>query len=287
MSKDHRFYTLIITPATSSHFYKIILHHRQLYAISIGSLVGLALLTFTTIWVFKQAGLLINYHRIQSENQLLKQKQSIVLQKLQLRLASVEAESNQVRQIAAEMGLSLDEDLKTERKNSETGVGGPSTLDSFASELDRIASKLTLLRKNLGAEKVRLATTPKGWPASGRVNSRYGTRRDPFGRGYEFHSGVDIDTGYGRPVRATADGVVIYAGYQGGYGKLVVADHGRGIRTFYGHLSHITVSVSTRVQRGDQVGRVGSTGRATGAHVHYEIRVKDRPINPRKFSSAE
>lgn len=286
MNRDHRFYTLIITPTTSSRFYKIILHHRHLYAATIAGVVGLAVLTLTSIWVFKQAGLLINYHRIQSENQLLKQRQSIVLQQLESRLASIKAESDQIRYMATKMGLNLDHEAKPAPDEAAAAVGGPSELDSFASELDRVASNLRLLRENLDSEKSRLATTPTGWPAPGRVNSGYGVRRDPFGEGYEFHSGVDIRASYGHPVRATADGVVIYASYRGGYGQLVVLDHGRGLRTFYGHLSRVHVSIGDHVRRGDQVGRVGSTGRATAAHVHYEIRMKDRPVNPRTFGSS-
>lgn len=286
MHRDNRFYTLIIAPATGSRFYKIIFHHRQLYAITIGGLVGLSLLALMSIWVFRQASLLINYHRIQSENQMLKQKHSIVLEELQSRLASIEAESDQLRQMAEEMGLNLDEELETETGEPTTGVGGPSELDSFATELDRVASSVKLLRENLGAEKTRLATTPAGWPIHGRLNSGYGLRPDPFGEGYEFHLGVDIGASYGRPVRATADGVVIYAGSRGGYGELVVLDHGRGIRTFYGHLSHIDVSVGDHVHRGDEIGRVGRTGHATAAHVHYEVRIEDRPVNPRKFVSS-
>jgi murein DD-endopeptidase MepM/ murein hydrolase activator NlpD len=286
VKRDHRFYTLIITPTTSSRFYKIILHHRHLYAITIGSLMGLSLFMLTSVWVLRQAGLLINYHQIQSENQLLKQKQSIELQQLQSRLASIEAESDQLRQKAEGMGLNLDQRQPMGAEKTPSGVGGPVELDSFSSELDRVSSSLRRLRHNLDAEETRLATTPTGLPTVGRLNSGFGVRHDPFGEGYEFHSGVDIGANYGYPVRATADGVVIYAGYRGGYGQLVVLDHGHGVRTFYGHLSHIDVSVGKRVHRHDQIGRVGSTGRATAAHVHYEIRIQDRPINPRKYTSS-
>jgi murein DD-endopeptidase MepM/ murein hydrolase activator NlpD len=286
MQKDNRFYTLIIAPATSSRIYKIMLHHRHLYAITIAGLVGFALLTLMSIWVFKQAGLLVHYHRIKHENQLLKQKQLAVLQKLESRLASVEAESDHVRQMAEKIGLDLDVELKSDEASSSGGLGGPSPLDSLANKLDRVHFNLKLLRDNLDAEKTRLARTPMGWPIPGRTNSGYGVRRDPFDGGYEFHAGVDIGASHGRPVRATADGVVAYTGYYGGYGQLVILDHGQGIQTYYGHLSRIDVSVGERLQRNDQLGRVGSTGRATGAHVHYEIRVNDRPVNPKRFRVA-
>jgi murein DD-endopeptidase MepM/ murein hydrolase activator NlpD len=286
MYKDKQFYTLIITPATSSRFYKIMLQHRHLRAISTVCLVGFALLALTSFWVFKQAGLLVNYHQIHSENLALRNAQSIALQKLQSRLASVEAESQQVRQMAQEIAMDRNEELKPDNNASTTtGIGGPNELGSFASELNHVSSNLQRLRDGLGAEKTRLAITPRGLPTLGPINSVYGTRRDPFGGGYEFHSGVDIGAPSGHPVHATADGTVAYAGYRGGYGNLIVLDHGRGIQTFYGHLSHIGVSVGDRVHRHDQVGRVGSSGRAKGSHVHYEVRVNNQPVNPRRSAS--
>jgi murein DD-endopeptidase MepM/ murein hydrolase activator NlpD len=285
MREGNQFYTLIITPTTSSRFYKVILHHRHLYAIILGGMAGLSLLAFTSIWVFKQAALLLNYHRVQSENKILKQKQSIMLEQLQIRLASVEAESKQLLQTAQEMGLNVHSDIKTSTMSLSEGVGGPNQLDVLSNELERVFFNVKALRENLGEEKLRLAATPTGWPILGRLNSSFGTRRDPFGAGYQFHSGIDIGANYGLPVQATAAGMVSFAGYQGGYGQVVVVDHGRDVRTYYGHLSRIDVPVGGRVQRGGQIGRVGSSGRSTAPHVHYEIRVKDRPVNPITFGA--
>jgi murein DD-endopeptidase MepM/ murein hydrolase activator NlpD len=95
---------------------------------------------------------------------------------------------------------------------------------------------------------------------------------------------VDVEARYGEPVRATADGRVVFAAHRGGYGRLVILDHGNGITTFYGHLSRITVRVGQLVKRGHILGRAGSTGRSTGPHVHYEVRVNDRPVNPLRFA---
>lgn len=286
MSGDHHFYTLIITSAAGTRFYRIILPHRHLQAATITGVVGVTLLTLTTIWAVKQADWLSHYYRIQHENQQLKQQQSIALRRLESWLASITAESERICQMAAEMGLSMKPEAITTSTVALSGIGGPSQFDSLARELNQVAANLRGLREILEAEKSRRATTPAGWPVPGPVNSGYGIRRDPFGEGYEFHSGVDIRASYGHPVRATADGVVTYAGYRSGYGRLVVLDHGRGLQTFYGHLSQITVSVGDRVRRGNQLGRVGSTGRATAAHVHYEVRMKDRPIHPQKFGAA-
>ncbi|RMG52016.1 MAG: M23 family peptidase [Acidobacteria bacterium] len=271
MDDDKRCYTLIVASAADSRFRKLIIRRWHLYLSIVAG----------TVYVFLQAGFFIDYYRVRVENRNLKQEHAAVLQTLQSRLASIEAESARLRQLAGEMGLNLDVAMDSEAEKREAGMGGPSELDSFANELDRVAAHLKLLRENLWAERAR--TTPNGWPARGHVTSGYGLRRNPFGPGYEFHAGVDIASLPGRPVRATADGVVIYAGYRGGYGKLVVVDHGRGWRTFYGHLSRIHVKVGQAVRRGQTLGRVGRTGRSTGAHVHYEVRIHDRPIDPAKF----
>ncbi len=268
MGGDKRCYTLIIAPATNSQFYKLVFRRWHMYLMFLGAL----------LYVTFQVTLTLGYYRVQMENRTLRQQHAAVLEELQTRLTSIEAESDRLRRLAGEMGLNLDVALESAPGESVDGIGGPSELGSFASELDRVASNLKLLRENLHAEKER--TTPIGWPAHGHVSSGYGLRRNPFGQGYEFHAGVDIASGYGRTVTATADGVVIYVGYRGGYGKLIVIDHGRGLRTFYGHLSRVYVKVGDSVRRGGRLGRVGRTGRSTGAHVHYEIRIKDKPVNP-------
>ncbi len=118
------------------------------------------------------------------------------------------------------------------------------------------------------------------WPARGPLTSGFGLRRHPLFGIVRAHHGVDIAAPWGAPVQAAAPGTVVYAGWFGGYGKLVVVDHGGGLATLYGHLSSIAVSAGQRVRRGDVVGRVGSTGYSTGPHLHFEIRVNGRPVDP-------
>lgn len=119
-------------------------------------------------------------------------------------------------------------------------------------------------------------TTPSIWPAAGYVSSPYGLRFD----GTEFHQGIDIAADMGTPIVATADGVVTAAGWNGGYGNMVDVDHGGGIVTRYGHASAVAVTVGQQVRRGEVIAYVGSTGRSTGPHVHYEVRVNGAPVNP-------
>lgn len=281
MQKKSRFYTLIIAPATSSRFYKIILRHQQVYAIAIGSLAALLLVVGMTIWVIQQAGKLKNYSRIEGEHQALKQAYFSTLKELQSRVASLEAESHQLQKMAQELGVEVSQQLEAVNQPMPLGAGGPVDLNSVAGKLDRMESHLTSLHRDLTVERSRRLTTPTGWPAHGRLTSGFGMRRSPFGSDYEFHSGQDISTGYGAPVRATAAGTVTHAGYRADYGLLVVLDHGRDVTTFYGHLSAVAVSAGRRVKRGDLIGRVGSSGRSTSPHLHYEVRVNDRPVNPR------
>ncbi|MDE2166167.1 MAG: M23 family metallopeptidase [Alphaproteobacteria bacterium] len=118
------------------------------------------------------------------------------------------------------------------------------------------------------------------------VSSHFGVRRDPFDGEREFHTGIDLEANIGTPVHATAPGVVDFAGWDGGYGRMVEIDHGNGIHTRYGHLSRILVRAGDRVVRHERIGLVGNTGRSTGPHLHYEVRIDGRPLNPAKFLAA-
>jgi len=129
---------------------------------------------------------------------------------------------------------------------------------------------------------------PSIWAHMGKINNEFGFRRNPFGgRTYEFHAGMDIDGERGDEVIAPANGVVTEAGWKGGYGNMVEVDHGNGLKTRYGHLSKIDVNVGDSITRGQIMAFVGSTGRSTGPHLHYELRLNDRPINPRRFLPPE
>ena len=117
----------------------------------------------------------------------------------------------------------------------------------------------------------------------GAVNSDYGTRVSPWTNRPEFHSGMDIRAERGTPVRAPAAGIVAFAGAQPEYGTTIILDHGQDIRSLYGHLSKISVSAGERVERGMLIGYTGNTGRSSGPHLHYEILVRNQPVNPRAY----
>ena len=139
------------------------------------------------------------------------------------------------------------------------------------------------LSSNFTGDWTELADAPSLWPVEGRMASGFGVREDPINGEGAFHTGVDIDAPYGTPVRAAGDGDVTGAEMGAGYGRAVVLDHGHDVLTLYGHLSAIAVVPGQHVTRGQVIGYVGQSGRATGPHLHYEVRLHNVPVNPHKY----
>jgi len=144
---------------------------------------------------------------------------------------------------------------------------------------DSLAVLIALLKEP--ADSVR--AVPTLWPVRGSVTSPFGTRMSPYGEGPEMHAGIDISARYGFPVAAAGSGEVLFAGRDAGYGGLVVIDHGGKLDTLYGHLSAFYVREGQKVRRGQPIGAVGDTGRATGTHLHYEVRVNGASVDPRRY----
>jgi murein DD-endopeptidase MepM/ murein hydrolase activator NlpD len=124
---------------------------------------------------------------------------------------------------------------------------------------------------------------PSLWPVEGVIMSSFGSRTDPFSGEGAIHTGVDLQAPMGTPVHAAADGIVVYAEWSGGYGRLVKVDHGNGLQTYYGHMSRLEVVTGQEIRRGDILGLSGSSGRATSPHLHYEVRMGGAPVNPYQF----
>jgi len=143
-----------------------------------------------------------------------------------------------------------------------------------------LESRLRYVRHDVERREALAASTPSIWPAHGWLTGTFGGRSDPFTGEPGFHQGIDISLEKGSPVYATANGTIESAAYTGDYGNLIVVSHGFGLTTRYGHLSGFAVQPGQQVKRGDVIGYVGSTGRSTGAHLHYEIFVNGRLINP-------
>ena len=159
----------------------------------------------------------------------------------------------------------------------------PGGLASLEDEASRQESSLRELQEYFDDQKSLLASTPSVWPTRGWVTSDFGLRLDPYTAERMMHRGVDIATPLGQSVYTPSDGTVVFTGTEGGYGKVLVIDHGYGVNTHYAHLAEIFVRLGDRVKRGARVAAVGNTGRSTGPHLHYEVRVNGIPENPRKF----
>jgi murein DD-endopeptidase MepM/ murein hydrolase activator NlpD len=155
-----------------------------------------------------------------------------------------------------------------------------STFSILRGILGSLETGLASVKSRIENEQAFARSVPSTWPVIGWLSSSFGSRKDPFTGQADFHPGLDISANHGTPVRATADGTVELAARNGNYGNAVVVGHGFGIATRFGHLSRFAVRAGQRVKRGEVIGYVGATGRATSSHLHYEILVNGQPINP-------
>jgi murein DD-endopeptidase MepM/ murein hydrolase activator NlpD len=243
----------------------------------------------------------VNYNDIKRES-FIKSGQikfmSEKIDKITTQIDSIEKLNSQIRILA---NLEM-----PETSNKSLGIGGPSpevfdelsilneneerTIKQFYSTADKLRTRIVLEEESLldlinflGDQKSFLASTPSVWPTRGVKTSNFGFRVSPFTGKRSFHNGIDLSAREGTPIIAPADGIVKFARDEFTYGNLVIIDHGYGITTKYGHLLTFFVEPGQKVRRGDKIGLVGNTGRSTGSHLHYEIRVSKVPVNPLKY----
>lgn len=275
MAREDRFYAFIIAhaPHPSARIRRFRIEKRSLKLLAVfgalllcGSLYGFYGLTQQAMHLRTE----VENQRLRNENE----RQRLELNELNHRVEAVEDTS---RKLAEKSGV-VDESLP--------GTGGPA-LPIEEDGLAALEEKMTQLERSMRAYEAVLRErgyTPTVWPVAGKLEGGFGGRRNPFGgNSFEFHSGQDIEAASGDPVIAGASGTVSFVGWQNGYGQLIVLDHGGGLTTRYGHLSHIDVAQGQAVGRAQFIGRVGSTGRSTGPHLHYEVRINDEPVNPLQY----
>jgi murein DD-endopeptidase MepM/ murein hydrolase activator NlpD len=169
----------------------------------------------------------------------------------------------------------------------DTSYSGSIDIQALMAELQKSIETVDEIKDYLRIQKDIYLATPKGYPINGNVTSLYGKRDHPFTKINTYHSGIDISASPGTPIRATADGVVSHSGWTPYRGYLVVLEHGFGFSTVYAHNRKNAVKMSQKVKRGAIIGYVGSTGKSTGPHVHYEIWEKGKNVNPKKFLQGE
>lgn len=227
---------------------------------------------------------------IAKQKRALESRDAVIFGKLEEALTvSVEPLNKMFR----DAGLNPD-DLISAVRRGYSGQGGPlspimlSTSGQVASPEEIRANAILQGLDKMNLYRIAAYQVPFAQPlkTAYRFTSGFGTRDDPMGRGNRMHEGQDLAGAYGSPIYATADGVVTYAGWENGYGRLIKIRHAYGIETRYGHLSQIRVSVGDKVSRGDRIGDMGNSGRSTGTHLHYEVRIDGRAVNPMTFLRA-
>lgn len=272
-----KYHTVILVPHARARLRKWRVSNLQIGLALSAFLLVTAASTFV-VWSFFTAGVdPVHVDRLRSENQELRtanREFEKSLGDLQQKLGDYEARTKKLAIVAGIESL----------EGNEGGVGGELSaapdLDLVTYRADRLAGRLDRVATKLQERLRWISSMPSVAPVKGILTSGYGGRRDPItGRG-AFHPAVDIAAPPGQDVLAPADGIVTRAGRIGGLGNAVYLSHGFGITTRYGHMSRLNVRPGQRVKRGDVLGKVGSTGRATGYHLHYEVHVDGEAINP-------
>lgn len=268
-----------------------------------GLFLLLAALAGGNIYFFKYFAKSQSLESQLSRSEKIIEEQNTQLVNLTSKLNSVQADMARVQQFNSKLRAMMDLD-RSEEPN--TGVGGPGTENFTRGYLpllrqELLARKMNAFLKQLSSdaqlEEVRqqelllvlrkksemLAATPSIWPTEGWVSSPFGSRSSPFSRKREFHKGLDIKAKAGAAIQAPAKGVVIFAGWHGAYGKTIIINHGNGITTRYAHMQRFVLEEGDTIMRGDLIGYVGSTGRSTGTHLHYEVMLNGVCVNPMQY----
>jgi hypothetical protein len=297
-------YTVLFIPAARERMKRFDISHRFMLWLWSGVLSVFALSVVfagVTVYLLRKEDRMVRLAR-QSQTQ----KEQIVriygrMQEIHSRLLLLAHEEKKIRLI-----LNSSSDAEADTLLGEGGGDpprmapsvliqkGPEGMSELMSEMDtqmvalrsgvsRQEVSLASLRNSIRREQSRWAYTPSIWPVHGVLTSGFGWRNSPFGVGRDFHPGIDIAGPTGIPVVATAEGTVLAAGWDQGYGKSIRILHGEGLETLFGHLDSVVVSPGERVSRGEVIGYLGNTGLSTGPHLHYEILRNNRPVNPTRY----
>lgn len=301
-----KFYTILVLPDASSQIRRF--HIAKPILNTLAMTAGLIFIAF--LFLIYQAvghtGHMLELRQLRTTSN----EQANLLQKFE----RLENQMVQLREFDLRLRTAAGLEVK-DAESSIVGVGGADTLsssallvaavahqaspanpstgirtDNLGGEFDRLSREMNDRNKSfqgligsLETKRSLLASTPTIWPVKGWLTAGFGQRRSPFTGQRQMHEGVDIANTVGTPVIASADGIVTYTGPLGGFGDVVSVDHGHKISTFYAHLQQHKVAQGQRVRRGDVIGLVGTTGRVTGPHLHYEIQVNEVSVDPTKY----
>jgi len=275
---QQNYFILVLAHSLRGKLRRIRVPLKVVYAVMALALLGcISILGFVSSYA-RMAWKVANYNALRSEVEALRTRYQ--------RLQKVTNQTNQqmasLEMFASEVSIAYGIKQKLEGPAGIASEGRllPTYSDSVAAY--RVLRSYHSPENNF-ARRFHTNVQPSIWPVEGRLMGGYGERTDPFSGEGAMHTGVDISAPTGTLVRATADGIVTFAAWSSGYGQLVIVSHGGGYETYYAHLSRFGVVDGQEVRRGDQVGAVGSTGRVTAPHLHYEVRIGGAPVNPHTY----
>lgn len=309
----NKFFTILVVPDQTSRVRKITIARSRVYAMLGGLVVALVAITVVLVHYVRVLKELSDFQSVYQENR----EVALEMKTYEERIRTLDSRLDHLEQLEHKLRVmtSLEDPARNiaigplpdnEPQNEAAALDGASDdtkggTDSQDGGRDFEFRKMGFrLEKLEGAAKARelsleelhallddqksiLSSTPSVWPTRGFVSSTFGYRISPFTSVKKMHEGLDIAAPRGTIVLAPADGVVTFTGVKGAYGNLVVLDHGYGLVTRYGHLSQILVQPGSHVKRGDRIALVGNTGRSTGDHLHYEVRIDGVPVNPTRY----
>jgi murein DD-endopeptidase MepM/ murein hydrolase activator NlpD len=286
-----RFYILFVSRGPDGQLRKIPIPIHYLYVFVAGAAVGVFGLTGLAQSYMRMLMKTSHFNELRAEKDDLKNRYTHLEQVAKERDMQVASLGSLANEVSSLYGLKPDPVLMAAASSDSVED------DQVTSSLDRLATLKTtalsgattagltlgLTRNVTTADWVRANSAPSIWPVEGPITAAFGERIDPFNGEGSFHSGIDIGAASGQQIIAPADGIVVFADFMGGYGRAVVLQHGHGVTTRYGHMKSFAVFAGQHIHRGDTIGYVGDSGRSTGPHLHYEVRINDTPVNPHKY----
>jgi murein DD-endopeptidase MepM/ murein hydrolase activator NlpD len=279
-----RFYIMLVARNAEGELLKIPIPLHYMYVFIAGALIGMLTITGMAGSYTRMLVKARRVNQLQTDNNALKEDYRQLKQIAQENQLETQALSSLAGEVSSLYGLKPDPSLDNDDPASA------SIQQFYALRMTAMNGAASVGISSMGElhdatvrDWLRLAAAPTLWPVQGRITGSFGERIDPFNGEGAFHRGVDISSEIGTRVVAPADGIVEFSDQMNGYGRTVVIDHGNGISTLYGHLSGFAVSPGQLIHRGDTLGYVGQTGRSTGPHLHYEVRILNTPVNPHKY----
>jgi murein DD-endopeptidase MepM/ murein hydrolase activator NlpD len=276
------YFIVVLAHSFHGRLQRIHIPQRLVYGVLVALGVGV-LVFFSAVGAYaRMVWKVSNYNSLQRDAQVLRDR----YENLQRRV-------KQTNEQLASLQILADE-VTTAYGVKKQLTGSPDLVDEaplVPTMEDALAEYRSLRTTNLSGRQRNIFTRadvnilPSQWPISGRLMGGFGVRNDPFSGEGAMHTGIDISAPMGTPVHSTADGIVIHASWNSGYGRCVIVDHGNNYQTWYAHLSRMDVIEGQEIRRGEVLGAVGTSGRSTGAHLHYEVRVGPTPVNPYRFLS--